>query len=129
MISALEQELVFQLKALKVPMPVLEFRFAADIVGPGPGVRDRLNVAGLKDWRFDMAWPAIKFAVEIEGATPQGGRHQRMLGFIEDIEKYHTAMDLGWNLYRTSGPLIADGRAVQLIEKLLTNSGSVDGDG
>ena len=38
-------------------------------------------------WRFDFAWPDEKFAVEIEGLTHSGGRHQRMDGFLRDAEK------------------------------------------
>jgi hypothetical protein len=88
-------------------------------MGIEPGIRRRLKEAGLKDWRFDMAWPAFNFAVEIEGVTPQGGRHQRIQGFKNDIEKYHAAMDLGWNVYRTTGHMISSGRAVSLIEKMI----------
>ena len=70
-------------------------------------------------WRFDFAWPALLFAVEVEGATPAGGRHQKMGGFLSDLDKYHAAMELGWTVYRTSGPLIRNGRAAELIRKLI----------
>jgi hypothetical protein len=120
--SHLELLLKRQLRMSGVRMPVREYRFAAETVGTGPGVRARLLMQGLKDWRFDFAWPDLKFAVEIEGVTPSGGRHQRIYGFLEDISKYHAGLDLGWTIYRTSGVLIVQGKALNLIEKII-NSG------
>ena len=119
--SELEQQLIFQISVCGLPAPWQEFRFAALEVGTGPGVRARLQARALQDWRFDMAWPDIKFAVEVEGVTAQGGRHQRIGGFKDDIRKYHAAMKLGWNVYRTSGELIKNGQAVSLIERIINN--------
>lgn len=74
-----------------IPDPVREYRFAPP----------RL-------WRLDFAWPdhplpgapGLRLAVEIEGVTRSGGRHQRIGGFKEDCVKYQTALALGWLLYR-----------------------------
>ena len=62
-----------------------------------------------RGWRFDFAWPAASFAVEIEGITRQGGRHQRLPGFLADAEKYETALNLGWTVYRVPAPWIWKG--------------------
>lgn len=117
--SALEAELAFQIRAYKLPVPHREFHFAAMHVGTGRGIRNRLRAAGLKDWRFDFAWPDLMLAVEVEGVTPEGGGHQKIAGFLGDIEKYHHAQRLGWTIYRTSGPLIKSGDAVRLIADLI----------
>lgn len=61
-------------------------------------------------WRLDFAWPSHKVAVEIEGVTYDGGRHQRPQGFLADAEKYESAMLHGWTVYRVPGPWIATGR-------------------
>lgn len=114
--SALEELLSTQIRFIKLTQPVREYRFAAAHVGPGPGVRLRLLEHYLRDWRFDFAWVDLKFAVEVEGVTAQGGRHQRMAGFKDDIEKYHAALAMGWIVYRTSGALIHNGQALTLIE-------------
>lgn len=53
-----------------------------------------------RGWRFDFAWPKERFAVEVEGITPNFGRHQRVGGFEGDLEKYEAAMLAGWNVYR-----------------------------
>lgn len=117
--SHLERLLQQQLDLSEIDGYEREYRFILDHVGTGPGVRHRIKQAGFKDWRFDFAWPNLQFAVEIEGATPSGGRHQRIYGFLDDIEKYHVAIDMGWTVYRTSGPLIINGKALQLIEKMV----------
>jgi len=119
MASNLETLLLSQISWLNLPLPEIEWRFAAELVGREKGMRKRLKERGLKDWRFDMAWPQLMFAVEVEGITPQGGRHQRIKGFMDDIEKYHAAIEMGWTVYRTTGHLIANGKAVQLINKIL----------
>lgn len=117
--SALEDMLAQQIKFVKLTPPQREYRFAAEHVGLGPGIKLRLAEHQLKDWRFDFAWPGYMFAVEVEGVTPQGGRHQRIGGYKEDLKKYHAALDLGWTVYRTSGALIKNGASIALIEKRL----------
>ena len=118
--SKLEETLMLHIRAHKLPVPVREHRFAAEAVGgPGKGVRQRLKEAGLKDWRFDMAWPDLMLAVEIEGGAWVGGRHTRGAGFAEDLRKYDAAMRLGWNVYRCDGSLVKSGHAVQTIRHLI----------
>ena len=117
--SALESLLAAQLHFIKAPVPVREYRFAAEHVGLGPGIKKRLAEARLQDWRFDFAWPEYMFAVEVEGVTVQGGRHQRIGGFKDDIEKYHSALAMGWVVYRTTDFLIKSGATLALIEKRL----------
>ena len=117
--SALEITLYFQIKALGLPLPEREYRFAAEHVGKGQCIRQRLHQAGLKDWRFDFAFIEQKLAVEVEGGAFVNGRHTRGVGFTADIWKYHQAMSLGWTVYRCDGALVRNGEAVGLIERLL----------
>ena len=63
-----------------------------------------------RKWRFDFAWPALKFAVEIEGITPAVGRHQRVAGFDEDCRKYEDAMMRGWQVYRIPHTWVVKGK-------------------
>lgn len=54
-------------------------------------------------WRVDFAWPAAKFAVEIEGGVREGddrGRHLRAKGFIKDCVKYNELALAGFRLVR-----------------------------
>ena len=62
-----------------------------------------------RKWRLDMAWPDQMVAVEIEGITYAGGRHQRVAGFLADAEKYEAAMLAGWTVFRVPGQWVAEG--------------------
>ena len=63
-----------------------------------------------RKWAFDVAWPDKKVAVELEGLTYRGGRHQRMEGFTEDCLKYEAALVMGWTVYRVPGSWIYQGK-------------------
>lgn len=111
--------MLFHLRAMKLPEPSREYRFAAHHVGLGPGIKDRLKRAGLQDWRFDAAYPDLLLAIEVEGGGWTGGRHTRGAGFAGDLRKYDAAMRLGWTVYRCAGELIKSGQAVKTIHQLI----------
>ena len=98
------------------PEPMREYRFAAAHVGLGPGLRARLKAAGLRDWRFDFAWPHYLVegmdrggvAVEIDGGTWTRGRHTRGAGYRGDCEKLNAATSLGWAVYRVTAGMLRD---------------------
>ena len=50
----------------------------------------------LRTWRFDIAWPSIKVAVEIHGG---GFGHQSSAGRRADYEKWNAAAFMGWKLF------------------------------
>ena len=72
-----------------------------------------------RKWRFDLAHPTRKLAVEIEGLGPQGsaGRHQRIAGFMGDLDKYAEAWAMGWRVLRVSGRHVQSGKALAYIER------------
>jgi hypothetical protein len=117
--SSLENQLAFQMKAAKLPKFEREFRFAAEFVGLGPGVKRRLFNNGLKDWRFDFFFADHLLAIEVEGGTFNNGRHNRPVGFEEDCIKYGKAMELGYSVYRCTGNMVKNGQALKTIEILL----------
>ena len=45
-----------------------------------PPFEREFRFASPRRWRFDFCWPERKVAVEIEGLTPDSGRHQRVRG-------------------------------------------------
>jgi len=63
-------------------------------------------------WKFDFAHIDSKTAIEIEGGVFSKGRHTRGTGFINDMEKYNKAVELGWVVLRYTP---------QQIEEILTN--------
>lgn len=54
----------------------------------------------VRRWRFDVAWPKQKVAVELDGGQYKhaGGRHNS----DADREKLNTAAALGWRVLRFS---------------------------
>jgi very-short-patch-repair endonuclease len=66
----------------------------------GQAVETEYRFAPPRRWRFDYAVPKYKVAIEIEGGAHTQGRHTRGAGFINDMEKYNMAIELGWTLLR-----------------------------
>jgi hypothetical protein len=101
--SVLVCDLVFQLRAARMPAPIAEYVFARP-----------------RRWRFDEAWPDRMLAVEVEGGTWVNGRHSRGSGMRKDCEKYNAAVLLGWRVLRVTGDMVRDGSALATIEQALT---------
>jgi very-short-patch-repair endonuclease len=70
-------------RAYGLPDPVPEYRFHP-----------------IRRWRFDLAWPTAKVAVEIDGAIWTQGRHSRAFGIMADNEKINEAQKMGWRVFR-----------------------------
>lgn len=60
-------------------------------------------------WRFDVAFPGAKLAVEIEGGAWTAGRHTRGKGYEADAEKYSEAALLGWRVLRATPGMVNRG--------------------
>jgi very-short-patch-repair endonuclease len=101
-ISHLEQHLALHLRALELPEPEQEYRFHPK-----------------RKWRFDMAYPGQRIAIEVEGGTFSNGRHTRGTGFTADCEKYNTAAIMGWCVLRFTGGMIESGAAVETVKAAL----------
>lgn len=106
-ISNAEEQLAGQLRQAGVEVPTREYRFHDS-----------------RRWRVDFAWPERQLAVEVEGLTYEGGRHQRKAGFAADLEKYNTLELMGWTLLRFEQEAIQSGEAVRMIEQALKGSPS-----
>ncbi len=111
-ISALEEKLAFQIRALGLPEPVREYRFAWSL--------GRL-------YRADFAWPNQRLLVEAEGGIfakqqrngQDYGWHQSVQRMLTDMEKYNAAALLGFRVLRYSAKEINSGKAVAEIERAL----------
>lgn len=115
--------LAYQLTLVKLPDPTPEYRFAAHLVGgPGKGLRARLAEAGLRDWRFDLAWPEQQIAIEVDGGGWTGGRHSRGLGMESDCAKLSTAVAHGWRVLRVTPKQVKTGQALAWLEQVLQPS-------
>jgi len=117
--------LCYQLRAYRFPEFVVEHRFAKHI-----GRR----------WRFDIAWPEPKIAIEVEGLVVRTmyernasgvyvrrlvvtGRHATIQGFTDDAIKYAHAAAYGWTVLRFNQALISSRQAVQLTVRVFLERG------
>lgn len=70
----------------------------------------------VRKWRLDFAWPKIKLAVEVHGA----GRHNRMKGQREDMQKINAATELGWRvLCYQAGSVKTHKRRERIVEQIV----------
>jgi hypothetical protein len=53
-----------------------------------------------RKWRFDLALPILKIAVEYEGISSSKSRHTTIKGYTGDTEKYNEAALMGWIVIR-----------------------------
>ncbi len=95
-------EIDLQIRGAGLPPPVTEHRFAHP-----------------RRWKFDFAWPDQMVAFEREGGTWQGGRHVSGKGYRNDCIKYSEAAIRGWKVIRATVDMIADGSALELLERAL----------
>ena len=51
-------------------------------------------------FRFDIAMPDKKIAIEYEGLVSNKARHTTITGYTNDCRKYNLAQSLGWKVYR-----------------------------
>jgi len=72
-----------------------------------------------RKWRFDVALPGPRVAIEIEGGTHSAGAHVRGVHFAGDCEKYAHAILDGWRVFRVPSDWIWKGRAAAYVLALL----------
>lgn len=100
--SDLEETFALQVRALRLPEPVREYRFAPP-----------------RRFRFDFAFQDERVAVEIDGATWQNGRHNRGAGVNNDCHKYSLAAVHGWRVLRGDSKMVKSGELVKYLELAL----------
>lgn len=69
-------------------------------------------------WRFDIAFPEHKVAIEYEGVMGYKSRHTTISGYTGDCEKYNTATILGWRVLRYTAKNV--GNVLSDLPKLIT---------
>ena len=72
-----------------------------------------------RKWRFDIAFPAVKLAIEIDGGLFVDGGHSRGRARINDMERDIAANLLGWLVVRMPPEWIRPGTALANIERLV----------
>jgi hypothetical protein len=77
-----------------------------------------------RKWRFDFAERIIpkkrpRLAFEIEGGIWIYGGHNRGKIYQENLDKYNTATQLGWTLFRFSSQDVLSGKAKEFVREWL----------
>jgi hypothetical protein len=84
---------------------------AKDLADQGEVVTLEHRFSPPRRFRFDLALPAWRIALEVEGGVWTCGRHTRPRGFLADIEKYNMAAILGWRVVRcVPGDILVAGK-------------------
>lgn len=52
----------------------------------------------VRKWRFDLAWPEKRVAIEVQGGIWMQGRHVQPAALIREYEKLNSAAIHGWRL-------------------------------
>ena len=100
--SDLESTLAQQITWAKLPAPVEQFRAI-------PGRR----------FRWDLAWPAQKLLVEVQGGIWTGGKHSTGVGVTRDCEKANLAALAGFRCLAVTSNHITSGKALRWIQEAL----------
>ncbi|MFC2996753.1 DUF559 domain-containing protein [Acinetobacter sichuanensis] len=72
-----------------------------------------------RKWRADFYILGSKVLIEVEGGIWSNGRHTRAQGYLGDIEKYNSAQELGYSVYRYSTEQVKSGKAIEDIRRLV----------
>lgn len=68
-----------------------------------------------RKWRFDLAYPQVKLAIEVDGR----GRHQQEKGEREDQQKINAATEMGWRVLRyPAGSVKTHKRRARIVEQI-----------
>jgi len=100
--SALEDRLVFQIRAAKLPPPEREA-----VLIPG------------RRFRADLCWRDQKLVCEVDGGCFVAGRHSRGMGVTSDCEKHNLLTLAGWRVLRVTNVHVRDGSALRWLEEAL----------
>lgn len=99
---------------------VLQHDFADDLAGQcrlyhfPPFEREYPHPDPTRNWRLDLAWPALRLIVEVDGGTRWGrSTHSKGSGYENDRIRDASAARLGWTTLRYTSAMVQDGRAIQ----------------
>jgi len=105
----LEGELALMLQAHEIGGWIREHRFHAT-----------------RRWRFDFAWPAHKFAVELDGGVFMAARtgHTSHAGLRNDYERDAAALLLEWVVFRVNGTMGKKQGTIDVIRRWVGDGGA-----
>lgn len=93
-------------REMEIPKPIYEHRFHP-----------------VRKWRFDLAWPEQRVALEVQGGLFVGGRHNRGAALIKEYEKLSTAASMGWRMLYCQPCDLLMNENIELIKRALNYNG------
>lgn len=75
-----------------------------------------------RKYAFDVCWPALSIAIEVDGGIWNYGRHNRATGMVEDMHKGNEAVIYGYRVlhFRPEEIVTKDGRIIEDALKIVT---------
>jgi hypothetical protein len=116
-----ERQLLQHIRALKLPEPETQYRYATALVNHNGKPRQ---------FRADFAWPAVEYRLLVEvqgGIFMRGGAHSLPTNIVRDIEKHQCAALLGWYALPVTTDQVKKGEAIGLIEQFFSSKGWSNG--
>lgn len=108
------------MKGRAIDALVEQILFAPEI-GEEPALEYRFHPG--RKWRFDIAFPQRKIAIEYEGIMTGKSRHTTITGFARDCEKYNEAVIAGWRVLRFTYDDVRSGKALDALIRLINRQG------
>lgn len=105
-----EELLAFQMKAVGLPAPERQYRFAKSMG---------------RQFEADFAWPQFQLLLECEGGIWKrgGGAHSHPLDIERDIERRQYAVLLGFYVLPVTTDEVTKGKAVTVVQQALAVRG------
>ena len=82
------------------------------LVPDGPAPVTEYVFHPVRKWRLDVAWPAYRVAVELQGGVWSRGAHGRGSGIVRNFDKLNNAQIEGWCVLQFSTDMLRDPAAV-----------------
>jgi hypothetical protein len=69
-----------------------------------------------RKWRFDYADPISMVAIEYNGGVWSGGRHNTGAGYLRDLEKINSALEMGWVVFQLGTGMVTLDRLSEIAQ-------------
>ena len=95
---------------------VENYRFVAETLGTGKGLRERLDASKMNDYQIDFAYPDLRIGIEVNGGQFAKSGHSSPKGLERDAMKNNQAIRLGWRIFVLPTSLVTPDYLSQIAE-------------
>lgn len=97
--------------------PRIVSAFYRQMLLPQPEFEHRFHET--RKWRLDLAWPAEKVCLEVQGGIFMRGRHTRGAALLKEWEKLNTLAARGWRVLYCQPKDICATATIEIIRETL----------